>query len=327
MEARFLKSRLALGLAALLLIGLAGRPALAVPPQKVVIYQAFQSLLYLPLYVGIDTGQFAKQGLDVQKVTAGSGAAGVGAVIGGHADFSLQDPMTAVLANLKGATLTNVALVVNGAPVWIAVPSASPIHTLAELGGKTIATAIPPSTSTYLLQRLLKQTGVHATLDTVQIGSEMAPMAAGRDAAATLYEPQLEEAVAAGDRIVYAFTRHYPGGYAFSTIDALRATVVSHPAMVRKFVAGLAAAEHLMHSTPAVAVKIAEQEFPTLPPSVVKAAVARMVALDVYPASPGITPKAFANALALQVFIGNIKPGTVTYAQAVDNRFAAPRRP
>ncbi len=324
MEVKSLKHRLARGFAALLLAGVAARPALAAAPRQVVVYQAFQSLLYLPLYVGIDAGLFAKQGLDVQKVTAGSGAAGVGAVIGGHATFSLQDPMTAVLADLKGATLTNVALVVNGAPVWIAVPAASPIHTLADLNGKTIATAIPPSTSTYLLQRLLKQKAVHAPLDTVQLGSELAPMAAGRDPAATLYEPQLDEAVAAGDRIIYAFTRHHAGGYAFSTIDALRATVASHPVMVRKFVAGLAAAEHLMHSSPAVAVKIAEQEFPGLPQPVVKAAVARMVALDVYPASPGITPKAFANALALQEFIGNIKAGTVTYAQAVDNRFATP---
>lgn len=325
MEARFLKSRLVRGLAALLLLGLAGRPALAAAPQKVVIYQAFQSLLYLPLYVGIDTGQFAKQGLDVQKVTAGSGAAGVGAVIGGHATFSLQDPMIAVLANLKGATLTNVALVVNGAPVWIAVPASSPIHKFADLEGKTIATAIPPSTGTYLLQRLLKREKMHATLDTVQIGTELAPVAAGRDQAATLFEPQLDEAVAAGDRIIYAFTRNYPGGYAFSTIDTLRATVALHPALVRKFVAGLAAAEALMHRSPQLAATIAEREFPGLPKPVVKAAVARMVALDVYPASPAISPKAFANALSLQEYIGNIKPGAVTYASAVDDRFAAPK--
>ena len=86
----------------------ASQPAVAAP-EKVVVYQAFQSIQYLPLYVAIDKGLFAQNGLDVQKVTAGSGAQGVAAVIGGHADFSLQDPMTAVLANLKGATLVNVA--------------------------------------------------------------------------------------------------------------------------------------------------------------------------------------------------------------------------
>lgn len=286
------------------------------------IYQAFQSLLYLPLYVGIDSGIFAKQGLDVDKVTAGSGAAGVAAVIGGNAMFSLQDPMTAVLANLKGAKLINVALVVNGAPVWVVTSGKSPATTIAALSGKSIATAIPPSTSTYLLQRLLKQDHVGATLDTVQIGTELAPLAAGRADAAAVYEPQLDEGIAAGDRIIYAFTRHYPGGYAFSTIDVLDKTVKTQPALVQKFVDGLAQAERLMHKSPDVPLRIAEKEFPSLPKPVLKAAVARMVQENVYPAKPGISQEAFANALALQEFIGNIKQGSVRYDEAVDDQFA-----
>ena len=302
---------------------LSAAPASAAAPQPVMIYQAFQSLLYLPLYVGIDKGTFAAQGLRVEKVTASSGAAGVAAVIGGNATFSLQDPMTAVLANLKGADLVNLALVVNGAPVWLGTPGNSPIRTVADLQGKTIATAIPPSTSTYLLERLLKQEKITARLDTVQIGSEPAPMMAGRADAAALYEPQLDEGLAAGDRILYSFTSDYPGGYAFSTIDALRSTVKNKPELVQAFVTGLASAEQLMHSSPDTALAVAYREFPTLPKPVVKAAVQRMVAEDVYPSGPAISPEAFANALALQVFIGNIKPGQVSYAAAVDPSFTS----
>lgn len=309
-------------LAALVLAGMVACPGMASAKEKVVVYQAFQSLLYLPLYVGIDAGTFAAHGLDVDKVTAGSGAAGVSAVIGGQATFSLQDPMTAVLANLRGAKLTNVAMVVDGAPVWIVVRKSSPIKSVAGLKDQSIATAIPPSTSTYLLQRLVKQQKIPVKLDTVQLGTEAAPVAVGRDAAGAVYEPQLDQALNAGDRIVYAFTQHFPGGYAFSTIDALRSTVTSKPAMVQAFVAGLADAEHIIHAKPAVALKIAEQEFPSLPKPIVKAAVARMVAADVYPHDPSISTQAFANALALQVFVGNIKPGQVSYADAVDNHFA-----
>lgn len=321
MRARGLWRRLSVGASALAL--LMAPPAFAAAPQRVVIYQAFQSLLYLPLYVGLDKGLFAAQGLRVVKVTANSGAAGVAAVIGGNATFSLQDPMTAVLANLKGAGLVNVALVVNGAPVWLVTPGNSPVKTVADLQKKTIATAIPPSTSTYLLERLLKQQTIAANLDTVQIGTEPAPMMAGRADAAALYEPQLDESLAAGNRVLYSFTSHYPGGYAFSTIDVLRTTVKSKPALVQDFISGLAAAERLMHSSPETALAVAYQEFPTLPKPVIKAAVARMVGEDVYPAATAISPQAFANALALQVFIGNIKPGQVSYAAAVDASFAA----
>ncbi|HEY2022110.1 ABC transporter substrate-binding protein, partial [Paraburkholderia sp.] len=73
-------------------------PAVAAD-KKAVISQAFQSMLYLPLYVAIDGGFFAKQGLDVTKQTAGSPSAALSAVLSGSADFSLHGPeWTAVAA-------------------------------------------------------------------------------------------------------------------------------------------------------------------------------------------------------------------------------------
>ena len=178
---------------------------MAVAAEPVVVYQAFQSIQYLPLYVALDKGLFAKNGLTVQKVTAGGGAAGVAAVIGGHADFSLQDPMTAMLANLKGASLVNVANVVAGVPVWIIAPPGSSVKEVSDLAGKSVATALPPTTSTYLLQRLVSERKLaNVKLDTVQIGTELAPVSAGRDEAAALYEPQVDTGISvryAGARV------------------------------------------------------------------------------------------------------------------------------
>ena len=57
--------------------------------KKVTLSQAFQSMLYLPLYVAIDGGFFTKQGLDVTKQTAGSPSAALSAVLSGSAEFSL----------------------------------------------------------------------------------------------------------------------------------------------------------------------------------------------------------------------------------------------
>ena len=62
--------------------------------KKVTISQAFQSMLYLPLYVAIDGGFFTKEGLDVTKQTAGSPSAALSAVLSGSADFSSRDRVT-----------------------------------------------------------------------------------------------------------------------------------------------------------------------------------------------------------------------------------------
>ncbi len=291
--------------------------------EKVVVYQAFQSIQYLPLYVAMDEGLFSKHGLEVQKVTAGGGAQGVAAVIGGHADFSLQDPMTAVMANLKGAELVNVAMVVSGVPVWMIVPGDSPIKSISDLKDQTISAAIPPSTSTYLLQKLLKDKGLSSIkVNTVQIGTELSPVSAGRAAAAALYEPQVDQGIASGYRIVHDFGKQYEGAYAFSTIDTLRSTIKNKPQMVQSFVAALGEAEKLMQTSPDAAYRVAQKEFPTLDAKVVNSAVKRMLDQKIYPATPSISKQAFQNGLDLQVYIGNIKQGEVTYESAVDNSFA-----
>ncbi|RKE37612.1 NitT/TauT family transport system substrate-binding protein [Paraburkholderia sp. BL23I1N1] len=297
--------------------------AAAATPEKVTVYQAFQSIQYLPLYVAIDKGIFAKHGLDITKVTAGGGAAGVAAVIGGHADFSLQDPMTAVLANLKGASLVNVANVVAGVPVWIIAPDNPALRSAPDLSGKSISVALPPSTSTYLLQRLIKQEKIaDVKVNTVQIGTELSPVMAGRAEAAALYEPQVEEGIASGYRVVYAFPKTYPGGYAFSSFDTLAGTIRAKPQMVAEFVKAIGEAEAMIQSSPDTAKAVAEAEFPTLSKVVIAAAVDRMIGQKIYATTPEISAQAFQNALELQEYIGNIKPDTVTYASAVDNSFA-----
>jgi NitT/TauT family transport system substrate-binding protein len=277
----------------------------------------------LPLYVAMDKGFFAQNGLDVQKVTAGSGASGVAAVIGGHADFSLQDPMTAVLANLKGATVVNVANIVAGVPVWIVTPPNSGVKSEADLAGKTVSVALPPSTSTYLLQRLIKAEKLaNVNVNTVQIGTELAPVTAGRAVAAALYEPQVDQGIASGYKVVYAFPKAYTGGYTFSSMDTLASTIKSRPAMVAAFVKSIAQAEALIQQSPASAKAVAVSEFPTLDKSVVESAVQRMIDQKIYAATPDISEQAFRNALDLQEYIGNIKPGSVTYNNAVDDSFA-----
>lgn len=322
METKALKRLGGGALALSLATGLLVHPARA-QVQNVTVFQAFQSIQYLPLYMAIDEGVFDKNGLKVSKVTAGSGAAGVAAVIGGHADFSLQDPMTAILANKKGASVISVAMVVNGVPVWIIAPPHSSAQTLSDLSGKTISTALAPSTSTYLLERLLKQKNMSSTsVQMVQIGTELAPVAAGRADAAALYEPQIDEGISSGYKIVYSFATQYPGGYAFSTMDTLASTIKNKPEMVQNFVASINEAEALIYKSPATARAVAEKEFPTLPKSVVDNAVNRLIEQHVYPTSADISPASFQNALALQVFVGNMKPGSVSYAQSIDDSFA-----
>ncbi len=292
--------------------GLAAASLLSIPfaqaaNKKATISQAFQSLLYLPLYVGLDEGFFAKQGLDVAKETAGAPPIALNAVISGSAQFSLHGPEWTAIAASKGGDLQIVANVVNGAAVWIATAPDFDFKNIQSVKGQTIVTGTMPTTSTSLFFKLLKENGIDPDKDikTVQvpIGSEIGAFLAGQGKIAVMYEPGLDQAALKGMKVVFGFPKQY-GPYAFSAISTRKDV---DPDITQRFVNGLQAALVLIKNDPAKAIDIAKKEFPQLDPAVVEAATKRMIADKVFPDSVEITPDALKTGLNTQIYLGNLK--------------------
>ena len=292
-------------LALLLVAGLLASPASA-QNKKVTISQAFQSMLYLPLYVGINNGFFAKQGLDVTKETAGAPSAALAAVISGSAQFSLHGPEWPAIAASKGAPVQIVANCVNGAAVWIATTPDFKFNSIRDLKGETIVTGQMPTTSTSLFFKLFKENGLDPEKDVkllqVPLGSEIGAFMAGQAKVAVMYEPGLDQAVAKGMKVVLGFPKLY-GPYAFSAITT---RTDADPDTVQKFVNGMEAALRSIRTDPAGAIAIAKKEFPTLDPVVVENAVKRMIEDKVYPPSVEITAPALKVAMDTQIALGNL---------------------
>jgi NitT/TauT family transport system substrate-binding protein len=284
---------------------------------KLVVSQAFQSLLYLPLYVALDDGLFAKEGLDVTKETAGSASAALSAVLSGSATFSLHGPEWAAIAASKGANVHIVANVVGAAAVWIAAAPDYKFTDIKGLKGETVVTGQMPTTSTSLFLKLLAENGMDPAKDVsmipVPIGSEIGPFLAGKAKVAVMYEPGLDQAVAKGMKVVVGFPALY-GPYAFSTIIAKGD---ADPATVVRFATGINHALRLIRKDPAAAVAIAQKEFPTLDPAVVEAATKRMITENIYPPDIEVTPDALKTSMAVQVALGNLS------AQPVYDSFVA----
>jgi NitT/TauT family transport system substrate-binding protein len=274
--------------------------------RKATISQAFQSLLYLPLYVGMDEGFFEKQGLDLTKESAGSGSVALSAVISKSAQFSLHGPEWTAIAASKGAPVNTIANVVNGAAVWIAATPDFKFDSVKDLKGEKIVTGTMPTTSTSLFIKLLKENGMDANKDVqmiqVPLGTEPGPFVAGQAKVAVMYEPGLDQVVAKGMKVVVGFPQLY-GAYAFSTITA-RVDVDAD--LAQRLTNGLEMAVRFMHKNTARTVEIAQKQFPTLEPAVVEAAVKRMLADNVYPTSVDITPDALKIALETQIALGNL---------------------
>lgn len=278
----------------------------AAQEKKVVLSQAFQSMLYLPAYVALEGGFFKKQGLDVTKQTAGAPSTALSAVLSGSADFSLHGPEWTAIAAAKGAPVNVIANVVNGAAVWIATTPDFKYNSVKDLQGQTVVTGMMPTTSTSLFLKLLKENGMDqgsVKMTQVQLGSEIGPLVAGQAKVAVMYEPGLDQAVAKGMKVVLGFPKLY-GPYAFSAITARKNV---DPDTAQRFVNGLQQALAYMHANPKAAIEIAKKDFPTIEPVVIESAVKRMLAEGVYPKSVQVTPEALKVAMDTQIALGNLQ--------------------
>jgi NitT/TauT family transport system substrate-binding protein len=290
--------------AAALISILLAAPAFA-EGKKVTLSQAFQSMLYLPLYVAIDEGFFTQQGLDLTKETAGAPTVALSAVIS-SAQFSIHGPEWTAIAASKGAPVDIIANVVNGAAVWIATAPDFKFNGIKDIKGQKIVTGLMPTTSTSLLMKLLKENGMDAKTDVemiqVAIGSEPGPFVAKQADIAVMYEPGLDQAVAKGMKVVLGFPKLY-GAYAFSAVTARNDV---DPDTAQRLVNGMEMAMRFMAKNEARTVEFAKKEFPTLDPAVVEAAVKRMLADGVYPPSVDITADALKVSMDTQIALGNL---------------------
>jgi NitT/TauT family transport system substrate-binding protein len=291
--------------AAALVTLLLSTPALA-EGKKVTLSQAFQSMLYLPLYVAIDEGFFTQQGLDLTKETAGAPTVALSAVISGSAQFSIHGPEWTAIAASKGAPVDIIANVVNGAAVWLATSPDFKFNDIKDIKGQKVVTGLMPTTSTSLFMKLLKENGMDAKTDVdmiqVAIGSEPGPFLAKQADIAVMYEPGLDQAVAKGMKVVFGFPKAY-GAYAFSAVTARNDV---DPDSTQRVVNGMEMAMRFMTKEPDKTVEIAKKEFPTLDPAVVEAAVKRMLADGVYPPSVDITADALKVSMDTQIALGNL---------------------
>jgi len=120
----------------------------------------------------IKEGMFKAEGLDVETVYTQGGSQTIQAVISGSVDLAVGTGILGIVgAYSKGAPVRVISaeMTTAGDLFWI-VKADSPIKTMADLAGKTVAFSEPGSSSHLVLQAMLAQAGVGATAKPVSVG-------------------------------------------------------------------------------------------------------------------------------------------------------------
>lgn len=288
------------------------------------INQAFQSLLYLPLYVAEDAGFFEEEGIVVERSTAGGGPQSWSAVLGGSADFALGDPVFVAMSHYEGGSGVVFASIQNAPTVWIVGTEDIDLSTdLTALEGKTIVTGAEPDTDWALFEYLKDSMGDDGSgfMETqTSIGSQIAPVLAGQADFALSCEPVVSEGIAEGLTEVFSFAEYEElTPMAFSCLMTSEEFISENPEAAQGVMNAIEKACQYIYSNPEKAMEIAKQEFPDTDPAVVEAAVQRMIDCKGYPEHALVSEQAWENNMKLALISGNIEEYPADYSSYETN--------
>ncbi|MGB3480706.1 MAG: ABC transporter substrate-binding protein [Mycobacterium sp.] len=297
---------------------------------EVRINQAFQSLLYLPLYVAIDEGYFEEQGVNVKLTTGGGGQNSWSSVLGGTDDFSIHDPVFAPISHENGGPGVAVASIQNAPAVWVVGNEDESLQAdVTGFQGSSVVTMPEPDSTWAFFNYLMRENSLDPnTVDITEasVGNELGPFMSGRADYALATEPQVSQVEAQGKHAVFSFSEiedWYP--FAFSSLMSTEKYVDENPESTQKVVNALQQASTFIYTNTDEAVAIAQNYFPDLEGDVIASAVKRELEARAYPENVEITQQAWDNNMRIAAFVGSIKeyPSEATsFATNVNNTFA-----
>lgn len=280
--------------------------------QTVRINQAFQSLLYLPLYVAEKGGFFEEEGIQVERSTAGGGPQSWSAVLGGSADFALGDPVFVPMSRAEGGSGVVFASIQNAPTVWIVGKEEIDLsENLDALDGKTVVVGAEPDTDWALFQYLKNACGNDGSSfkeTQTSIGSQIAPVLAGEADFALSCEPVVSEGLNQGLYEVFSFAE-YEGltPMAFSCLMTSDEFIANNPETAQGVMNAIEKACRYIYENEEGAISIAKEEFPDTDPSIVESSVKRMIECKGYPEHALVSEEAYENNMKLALISGNIE--------------------
>lgn len=296
-------------------------------PERITVAQWGQEryLIYLPLYIAIEEGYFAREGLDVSLIFTGNDDQTFAAVVGGSAQFGVGDPAFAAISNEKGLPAKVIATVVGGVAIWGVTKNerVRELRAPADLAGLRIGTFPSPSTNYTLMKALLEQDpATHKDTKIVEadIGAQIALLESGAADLAMVLEPAASVAERQGYRVVYSSPRFH-GPFVFTGVTTTDQYLKGHRGTAQKFVNALQNASRAAHRDRAIAVRVAKKLFSTLEPEVVEKAVGRMLDEQTLPSDVAISERAWQALLDVRLKVGDLSTNQ-PLGTSVDNSFA-----
>lgn len=296
--------------------------------KEIIVAEPVHNLGYLPLYIAVHKGYFAREGLAAKILTIESGSGHTNAVLSGQAFAFIGGPEHDAYAKIKGAELRSVVNVVDRGNVYFdaAVGKGPKDRNFpAYFKGKAIEAGIAGGTPNSITRYLLGTWGLDEKKDVTLLESTvagtLAAVKAGQATIANAAEPILTQGIRQGiwEAPFYNVPKEM-GPYAYSTLNVRLASIEKEPDTVRGFVKAVIAGLDETYAHPDEAAAIAAMEFPTMAPEDIKATLDRTFADELWSHDGSISRQSWATAEKV-VRGADILKSDVAYDDIIDTRF------
>ncbi|MBO9649486.1 MAG: ABC transporter substrate-binding protein [Variovorax sp.] len=256
-----------------LLLPVASPVAAQTTPLKVLV----QTVASQPVYLARDQGIFARHGLDVEIGPAPTADAMMPQLLSGQAQFALASGLSVINAASKGLRVKLVASALNTSSAVpssarMLVPQDSPIRTITDLKGKSVAMGGLRSQPHLMVMAGARELGMDpAAISFVEMPVPAMQAAAQKGTVDAVYpfEPYLGVMMNSGFRPVEPNLTKYLEGSPVIAFAASSDYLEKNPKVVQQFVAAMTEAFEVANRDPQL-VRDVDLKYTKLPPDFIK---------------------------------------------------------
>ena len=288
------------------------------------------SVFYAPMYLAIEKGFFAEEGIEIELTNGGGADKVMTAVLSGQSDVGLAGPEACIYVyNQQKDNYPVVFGQLTKRDGSFLVGREKGDFSWDDVRGKTIiggrAGGVPEMTLEYVMRQNGVTPGKDATVDTtVQFNMMAGAFTGGSGDFVTLFEPTATETQSAGKGYILASIGQESGEIPYTAYFASQSYIKANPQVVQSFANAVARGQEWIHqhSAAEVAAAIAPQ-FPDTDVKVLESVVQRYIDIDAWNETPVMKQASLEKLETVMETAGVLKHSHwVDFSKLVDNSFA-----
>lgn len=213
---------------------------------KVVLNEVAHSIFYAPMYVAIEKGYFAKEGIDLELVCGFGADKVMTAVLSGEADIGFMGSETSIYTYNEGANdyVVNFAQLTQRAGNFLVAREKLEDFSWEDLKGSLVLGGRKGGMPQMVFEYILKQHGIDPKADldinqNIDFGSTAAAFSEGQGEFSVEFEPHATSLEKAGKGYVVASLGEDSGYVPYTAFSAKGSYLKNNPETIQKFVNAL----------------------------------------------------------------------------------------